>query len=147
MKYSPVATISQSHKPEASGHSQIQSSWFQRNRTLLWMLIALLCGVGFATAHHCFYASFDGKRVDTASINQIWIVRIGTGLAFITKTMFVVAASLAYVQYQWLAIRSQTLKIKHLDCMVGILRNASCFFESAIWIKLPLLSLVAGVAW
>ena len=94
-KYAPVAPNTATDKAEVSRPSSDRHPRAKSHRSMVWMLLSALAGVGFALGHHFFYASLDGVQVDRASVNQIWAVRIGTGLAFATKTLLVVAASIA----------------------------------------------------
>lgn len=111
------------------------------------MISSLLSGVAVTVGHHLFYARFDGVQVDEASIDQTWIIRIGTVFAFVAKTLLVVATSIAFVQQQWLALSHSQFKIRQVDTMTGILGNAFSFFQSRIWLRFPFLTLIAGIAW
>ena len=114
---------------------------------LLWMLLSLLAGVALTVGHHFFYARFDGLQVDNVSMSQTWIIRIGTGFAFVVKTLLVVATSIAFVQQQWLALSHRSFKIRQIDTLTSVLSNALLFCESRIWLRFPLLTLLAGIAW
>ena len=120
---------------------------FDRNRSCFWMILSLLSGVALTVGHHFFYARFDGQPVDEASIDQTWIIRIGTVFAFVAKTLLVVAASIAFIQHQWLTLSRNPLKIRQIDTVTGILGNALSFCESRIWLRFPLLTMLAIVTW
>ena len=120
---------------------------FQRYRSLVWMILSFISGVAFAVGHHFFYARFNDRRVDRTSISQNWIVRIGTGFAFVTQTLLVISASIAFVQYQWLTTRAKPFKIRQIDNMSSILGNVLGFFQSRIWLRFPVLTALAVVTW
>jgi hypothetical protein len=113
----------------------------------MWMLSSLLSGIALSIGHHFFYAIFDGRRVDEVSISQTWIIRFGTGIAFIAKTLLVVAASIAFVQQQWSALARHQFKVRQIDTITSVLGNAFCFLESRLWLRFPILSIMAIIAW
>ena len=135
------------NKRPVHGNTRPQTRSFRRHQSLLWMVLSLVNGIAFAVGHHFFYASFDGHPVDETSTCQDWIIRIGTGMAFIAKTLFVVAASIAYIQHQWLTMGSKPFKIRQIDTMSNILGDALGFFGTRIWLRFPVLSLLAGLTW
>jgi len=125
----------------------VQQWSLQRHRSLIWMSLSWIGGIAFAVGHHFFYARFDGQRVDMSSISQLWIVRIGTGMAFLVKTLLVVSASIAFTQHQWLTTRSKPFKVRQIDTISSILGNALGFFGTRVWLRFPVLSLLAGITW
>lgn len=126
---------------------QASGTVFERYQSVFWMVLSLTFGVGLALAHHFVYNSFDGQPVETASIDQTWLVRIGTGLAFLAKTLLVVAASIAYTQQQWRTTRTKVLKLRQIDTIASILEDPLGFLTSRIWFRMPLLTLLAGIPW
>jgi len=111
------------------------------------MGLTLISGVVWAVSHHFFYASYDKHRVDGAGLSQAWVVRIGTGMAFLVKTLLVVSATIAFTQHQWLTSRSKSFKIRQIDTISSILSNPLGFFQTRSWLHLPILSLLAVVTW
>jgi hypothetical protein len=120
---------------------------FKRYRSLIWMILSWLSGIAFAIGHHFFYARFHNNRVDHISISQGWIIRIGTGMAFFVQTLFVVSASIACSQQQWLTTRSKPFTVRQIDTLFSVLGNALAFLESRVWLRYPILSFLAAVAW
>jgi hypothetical protein len=120
---------------------------FDSNRSLTWMVLSLISGIAFCVGHHFFYANYDSLEVDSVDISQTWIIRIGTGFAFVAKTLLVVATSIAFVQYQWMTLSKQCFKIRQIDSMTGILGNALSFLESRMWLRFPVLTLLAVGVW
>lgn len=82
---------------------------------------------------------------DKASLNQTWVIRIGTGLAFIAKTLLTVTFSIAFVQQQWFTLFRKPFKIRQIDSLTSVLSNALCFADSCIWLRFPLLTVLAVV--
>lgn len=75
-------------------------------------LIALfILGVTGALMHHGFYLSLDGKE----ATNQLWMGRIGTGMAFFTKMCLVGTVVLAYKQRIWYTMRRKGMTVGAID--------------------------------
>ncbi|KAF2748562.1 hypothetical protein M011DRAFT_525633 [Sporormia fimetaria CBS 119925] len=129
----------------ADGRLNLISSSIHRPEAFICLKVQFGVASPFVMGHHVFYASYDGLKVAQASISQEWVIRIGTGFAFLAKTLLVVAASIAFVQQQWLALSHQSFKVRQIDSMTGNLNNALSFFESRIWFRFPLLTLLAVI--
>lgn len=111
------------------------------------MLCALVLGLGLALAQHFTYASLDGRPVSTVSVSQAWISRISTGLAFLVKVALTICVGAAYVQHQWLRLKQTPFKVNDVDSLTSALGNIFCLFESLIWFRYPILTLMALVSW
>jgi len=120
-----------------------KKSW----RAPLVILLALLAGIGCALAHHLMGTHLDGKPVADALVSQAWISRISTALAFSVKVALAVSVGTAYVQHQWLRFHSQSFKTKDVDALTSVLGNPLSFTSSPIWLRHPLLVLMALISW
>lgn len=120
---------------------------FEQNQSFIWMILSLISGAAFTVGHHALYASFNDLSVDKASLNQTWVIRIGTGLAFVAKTLLIVAVSIAFTQQQWFTLSSKPFKIRQIDTLTNILGNALCFTDSRIWLRFPLITVSAAFVW
>ena len=109
------------------------------------MISALLSGIAFAVGHHLFYASYHGTLVQ-GSMGQQWVNRIGTAFAFLVKTALAIATGSAYVQRQWLSLGSRPNHIAQVDCLFGILGDATLFVDR-VWFSNVLLFVLAGMTW
>ena len=142
--YSRVRPTAENSAPQQS----VRRRWrYDQNRSFTWMILSLLSGVAMAVGHHIFYASFSGLLVDEASIDQTWVIRIGSGFAFLARTLLIVATSIAFVQQQWFTLASKPFKIRQINTLTSILGNAWLFCNSRIWLRFPLLTVSAGIAW
>lgn len=103
--------------------------------------------MALAIGHHFFYARFNNQKVDETSISQGWIIRIGTGMAFLVQTLFVVSASIACTQQQWVTARSKPFKISQIDTLFSVLGDMLSFLKSLLWLRFPVLSFIAGIVW
>lgn len=107
---------------------------------------SLLAGLALAIGHYAFYSHLNNMLVGP-TISQTWVNRIGTAFAFLVKLCFVIAASTAYAQRQWLVMGKSTLKIGQIDSMTGILNNIFNLFDGLLWLRHPLLGSIAVVTW
>jgi len=110
-------------------------------------LLALLTGLGFALAHHFMGVSLDNKPVAEVGISQAWISRFSTALAFLVKLALATSVGAAYTQHQWQRLREQDFRTSDIDALTSVLVNAFSFLGSTVWLKHPVLALMALVSW
>lgn len=111
------------------------------------MLIALFLGLGLALAHHFMGVSLNGKPIASVGIAQAWIFRFGTAIAFLVKLALATSVGAAYTQHQWQRLREQSFRISEVDALTSVLANAFNFLSSTIWLKHPVLALMALISW
>lgn len=107
---------------------------------------SLLAGLALSVGHYAFYAHLNNMLV-ASTLSQTWVNRIGTAFAFLVKLCFVIAASTAYAQRQWLVMGRSTLKIGQIDSMTGVLNNIFNLFDGFLWLRHPVLGTIAIVTW
>lgn len=127
----------------ASGPPTFKKSW----RAPLIILLALVAGLLFALAHHVMGKRLNGKPVDDISVPQAWISRISTALAFAVKVMLAISVGTAYVQHQWLKFHRQSFMTEDVDSLTSVLGNALSFTGSVVWLRHPLLTVMALISW
>lgn len=110
------------------------------------MLLGILAGVGFGAGHHVYYQSFNNTIVQSTSQQQ-WAVRIGTGLAFLTKTAFSVVVGNAFSQYLWIVARTKAQPLESLDAMFTMTSNPFSFFDKHVLAHAKLLTIVGIISW
>lgn len=137
----PNATNRSSDVPEPVHSAKV--SW----RAPTTILLALLTGLGFALAHHFMGLSLINKPVAQVDISQAWISRFSTALAFLVKLALATSVGAAYTQHQWQRLHQQDFRTSEIDALTSVLANAFSFLSSAVWIKQPLLALMALVSW
>ena len=116
-----------------------------------------MSGVLFATGHHLFYQRLAGTAVSTDNFNllgssisrQEASVAIGTALAFVTKACLVFAISLAFIQVLWreISARNAAPTLATIDNIWSAIANLLVLFNLPLWLKYPLLLLMATAAW
>ncbi|CAG8416426.1 unnamed protein product [Penicillium salamii] len=110
------------------------------------MVGLFLCGLALSVGHHIYYKSYDNTLVQSAE-QQTWTVRIGTGFAFLVKTLLVAAIGIAAVQQMWATLRKKSVNIRGIDAMFSILSDPLAFFVPDMWICAKTLTLLAIVSW
>lgn len=110
------------------------------------MLIGtLLAGVALACGHHFFNAHMNDKVVANTFPPQKWVIRVGTGFAFLIKTLLAMAAGCAFVQLQWKLINGKRVRMDHLDAMTSVSNTPLSLFAIKTWNIYPILFLIALV--
>ncbi|KAL4883789.1 hypothetical protein BJY04DRAFT_24461 [Aspergillus karnatakaensis] len=110
------------------------------------MTVCWFVGVGLAIGHHFYYYSLDGTIVPGQS-QQEWSLRIGTGLAFLTKTFLTTAVSMACVQNLWWILRLKPVRMSTLDSMWDIRGNIFNFFDPHVWLRGPNVAILGLISW
>lgn len=133
--------IKSNDAPEPDNATKV--SW----RAPTTILLALSIGLGFALAHHFMGVSLNNKPVAQVDLSQAWISRFNTALAFLVKLALATSVGAAYTQHQWQRLRQQDFRTSEIDALTSVLANAFSFLSSAVWIKHPVLALMALVSW
>jgi len=111
------------------------------------IVLALFLGLGFALAHHFMGSYLDNKPVSSISVSQAWISRFGTAMAFAVKIALATSVAAAYTQHQWLRLQQQSFRTEEVDALTSVLSNALSFMSSKVWVRHPMLAVVALVSW
>lgn len=122
-----------------------------RVRQLHWvapsvMLSSFVFGLIFAIGHHFFYLIMDGQST-TGHIEQQWVLRIGTGLGFLVKMFWTLAACTAYVQWFWYEIQIGSYHLWKIDTLYGAIYDLSRLFYLNAWPKHLPLVFIAVATW
>ncbi|KIW89847.1 uncharacterized protein Z519_09276 [Cladophialophora bantiana CBS 173.52] len=123
----------------------------QRLRYIHWraptvMGAGFLGGVVLMTSHHAFYQSLSRQPADNALL-QLWAIRAGTALAFLSKLCLAIGTGVAYDQWMWVNLHSKPHEMGSLDSMFAILGNAFEFLAVRIWWRRPVLAFLAAMTW
>jgi hypothetical protein len=118
----------------------------QHKATLILMTGSLLSGVAIAIGHHLFYDYLNNRIVQSQN-QQEWFLRIGTGMAFLVRTLLSASIGIAYVQILWRTLRSKSVTIHGIDSLFGVSHNPWDFTTLELWTAAPALTIVAVIAW
>jgi len=116
--------------------------WLKPSLMITW----LLAGIAVALGHHFLYSWLDGRLVQSKD-EQEWYGRLGTGFAFLTKTLLTAASTLAYTQLLWRTLRSTAVTVSGVDALFGVTANAWNLFNTELWRRGYLPAVVAVVLW
>jgi hypothetical protein len=121
------------------------------------IIVSLAAGISFAIGHHLFYNHLHGQEARPTGYKilgsdispQQLNVAIGTAFAFLVKASLVTALSTAYLQLLWRALlrAARGSKLGDLDTCFSALNNIISLGKVWVWWRLPLLFLLAVVAW
>jgi hypothetical protein len=93
------------------------------------------------------FSHLNGKPVASIPVSQSWIFRFGTAFAFLVKVAFAVSVIASYVQYQWFKFHRQSFRVDEIDSLTGVLEDVLHFFRTHVFLRQPVLLLVAIVSW
>lgn len=110
------------------------------------MVASFFGGLACMSGHHALYVLVDGNGAGDASL-QLWLIRAGTTLAFLSKLLLAIGTGVAYDQWLWVNLHAKPHAIASLDSLFGILGNAFNFLALRLWIRRPALLFLAAVTW
>jgi hypothetical protein len=137
---------SSSIAPEQENGNLVHRLWGKwRAHTI--MFLTLFAGAATALGHHFMNVSLNETQVDQAKLSQAWASRFSTSLAFLVQFFFATSVGVAFVQRQWLNFHHNPYKVDEVDSLTGILGNIFDFFGDLVWLRNPMLTMVAIIAW
>jgi hypothetical protein len=75
---------------------------------------SLVSGLALAISHHLFY-NYLNNRIVQSQNQQEWFLRIGTGMAFLTRALLSAAVGIAYTQILWRTLRSKSITLQGIN--------------------------------
>ncbi|KAI1806498.1 hypothetical protein F4811DRAFT_132375 [Daldinia bambusicola] len=112
----------------------------------IFAVVFFVGGVLAAVGHHVYYYKLHGSLV-TSEDQQFWAIRIGAGLALVTKCGLVAAICVAAVQQTWLSLRKRSISIDGIDSMFDVMGNPWSFLNKDFIVNAKRLFVLAAVAW
>jgi hypothetical protein len=111
-------------------------------------MILLLSAAALASGgQHLFYSYVDGKNVETFRLPQAWVIRVGTGFAFLFHTFLVPAVATAYAQRFWYSARQRALSVRTIDGLFALAGNPLELFNLEVLSYTKMLSVFALVGY
>jgi hypothetical protein len=121
------------------------------------MVSGLVAGCLLCLGHHLFYAGLAGSTAPTGEYDiagtniskQKYNTAVGTAFAFLIKAALAVVVSIAYTQAFWRSAKnsSKGQRLSTLDTTFSVLGNVLNLTKLHVWVKYPLLLLMAVIAW
>lgn len=125
--------------------------------TTALMIGFLVVGLLLAAGHHIFYAQLEGTTAPTGSYRiagsnvpkQRFNTAVGTAFAFLIKAVLAVAVWIAYAQLFWRSVRTSTKgeRLSTLDTLFSVPQDLLSLETVGVWLRHPLLLLLAAIAW
>jgi hypothetical protein len=110
------------------------------------MGVGFLLGIILMGLHHALYQTLSGEPADNALL-QLWAIRGGTAIAFLSKLALAIGTGVAYDQWMWVDLHAKPHEIGSLDSMFAILGNAFEFLAVRVWVRRPVMVFLAAVTW
>ncbi|EXJ62089.1 hypothetical protein A1O7_02522 [Cladophialophora yegresii CBS 114405] len=110
------------------------------------MGVGFLLGIVLMGLHHALYQTLSGEPADHALL-QLWAIRGGTAIAFLSKLAMAIGTGVAYDQWMWVDLHAKPHEIGSLDSMFAVLGNAFEFLAVGVWVRRPVLAFLAAVTW
>ncbi|RSM04592.1 hypothetical protein CEP52_006775 [Fusarium oligoseptatum] len=107
------------------------------------MVVLWLVGFALAVGHHVYYVSMDGRDAG----DQRWVIRVGTGFAFLVKACFAASLDIAIKQLVWTMLRRRSMSLGGIDALFAITTDPTAFLIHDIWMGMPCLVLLAVLLW
>jgi hypothetical protein len=111
------------------------------------MLGSLLAGTVVAIAHHYFYKALNGQVPSTGVFDQQVNVGIGTALAFLTRSLLVIAIGVAYTQLFFNTILQKATSVSSIDVMYGARGSVIDLLNLSTFWKRPMIWALALLSW
>lgn len=117
-------------------------SWFH----VLVPTLLLIAGMAAVVGHHLYYRYLDSRPVQSLS-EQTWALRIGTGLAYVYKTLLVAVMGIFSVQVIWATLRHKFVALKGIDSMFSIMSDPTEIFSRDLFVKAKTVLIFAVISW
>ncbi|KAK6335186.1 hypothetical protein TWF718_010623 [Orbilia javanica] len=115
--------------------------------TVLSMFGGLVAGIAVAVGHHFFYLNHDGNPVG-GSVDQEWVLRIGTGFTFLVRFFYSFSLGTILVQLFWGSFQSTLgTTIRTVDKAFEIRTSPVALFDLGFWVFSPMMVFHGIVYW
>ena len=94
-----------------------------RLKPFVSMFLLLSASALAAGGQHLFYSYVNGKNVETFRVPQDWVIRLGTGFAFLFHIILVPAIAIAYAHRFWYSASQKALTVRTIDSLFKLSGN------------------------
>ena len=105
-----------------------------------------LLGIAFAILHYIFYQSW-GDHIAGGNLEQEYIIRAGTALAFLSKASLVGAVVIAHKQIAWETVRKRAISMDGIDAMFVAPTDLTSFWNWDMLRRAKAATILALLAW
>ncbi|EHK21442.1 uncharacterized protein TRIVIDRAFT_133796, partial [Trichoderma virens Gv29-8] len=110
------------------------------------VLSTFLTGILVDVAHHIYYQSLENTPVQSSN-QQVWAIRIGSGLAFLNKTCLVAVMGMVATQQIWFTVRRKFITLRGIDNMFKLMNDPTAIFNRDLLTRAKTLVLLASLSW
>ncbi|KAF5556642.1 hypothetical protein FMEXI_1114 [Fusarium mexicanum] len=142
-KTSLLSANQEPNESTTSTDSHCSSTWSNILRSRWLMVACLAFGIAAAVGHDTLNKQLSGKEAK----NQIWWLRLGQSLAFISKANSAIAVSLAYQQIAWTSVAHRNFSVHAVNSLFGAAHNAIELLNAEAWKKSWFVMLLALYIW
>lgn len=111
------------------------------------IILAFIAGLAFASGHHAFYSSLDGRIVDNHLFSQQINLAVGQAFAFLVRASLVISIGASYWQVFWGTVLHRTLAISQVDVLAGMLDSILDLLDLRASRTRPILIALALLSW
>lgn len=105
-----------------------------------------ITGTLAAMGHHIYYQGLENTPVQSSS-QQIWAIRIGSGLAFLSKTCLAAVMSMIATQQIWFTVRRRFITLRGIDSMFKLMSDPTAILNRDLLTWAKTLALLASLSW
>ncbi|KAL6851589.1 hypothetical protein J3F83DRAFT_639917 [Trichoderma novae-zelandiae] len=105
-----------------------------------------VAGTLIAIGHHIFYQTLENTPVKSSS-QQVWAIRIGSGLAFLNKTCLTAVMGMVATQQIWFTVRRRVITLSGIDSMFKLMNDPTAVFSRDLVTRAKTLVLLASLSW
>ncbi|KAE9380934.1 hypothetical protein N431DRAFT_323907 [Stipitochalara longipes BDJ] len=110
------------------------------------MISFLLFGILMSLSHHLYYQSRVGKPVGNENDQQNKH-RIGNFFAFVVQSSLATSMSIAYIQYLWMTLKEEEVKVVTLNSAFSALHSILFICNGEMRAKIRVGTIIALTAW
>ncbi|RSL88686.1 hypothetical protein CEP51_001610 [Fusarium floridanum] len=81
------------------------------------------------------------------AVDQRWVIRVGTGFAFLVKACFAASLGIVIKQLVWTMLRKRFMSLRGIDALFAITTDPTAFLVHDIWMGMPCLVLLTVLLW
>ena len=100
-----------------------------------------------AAGQHLFYSYVNGKNAESFRIPQDWVIRVGTGFAFLFHIILVPAVAIAFAHRFWYSATHRALTIRTIDGLFMLSGNPLELFNLELLSNAKMLCVFALVGY
>lgn len=124
----------------------MEAQWGIHWYTPTSIILLFLLGIASAIAHHVFYRAMGETSAGDAERQQ-WVIRVGSGLAFLCKFSLAAVVGISRTQWVWVTLRSKFLSLGGIDALFGVMSDPTFFTNTDMFRRAKIATVMAITVW